>query len=56
VKNGNILVTGKGLGTAYIMIDVYDSKNCLLPNASVKIDVKTGIHPRGDSTRQIGVF
>ena len=56
LKNGNVQVTGKGTGTAYIMIDVYDSKNHLLTHASVKIDVKTGIRPRGDSTRQIGVF
>lgn len=56
LKNGNIQVTAKGTGTAYIMIDVYDSKNHLLSHASVKIDVKTGIRPRGDSTRQIGIF
>ena len=56
LKNGNILVNGKGVGTAYIMIDVYDNKNHLLTHASVKVDVKTGIRPRGDSTRQIGVF
>ena len=42
--------------TAYIMFDVYDNKNRLLTHASVRIDVKTGIRPRGDSTRQIGVF
>ena len=56
LKNGNVLVNGKGVGTAYIMIDVYDSKNHLLTHASVRIDVKTGIRPRGDSTRQIGIF
>ena len=56
LKNGNVSVTGKGLGASYIMIDVYDNKNHLLTHASVKIDVKTGIRPRGDSTRQIGVF
>ena len=56
LKSGNVQVTGKGTGTAYIMIDVYDSKNHLLTHASVRIDVKTGIRPRGDSTRQIGVF
>ena len=56
LKNGNILVTGKGPGTAYAMIDVYDKKNHLLTHVSVRMDVKTGIRPRGDSTRQIGVF
>ena len=56
LKNGNIQVTAKGTGIAYIMIDVYDSKNHLLTHASVRINVKTGIRPRGDSTRQIGVF
>jgi hypothetical protein len=56
LKNGNVSVTGKGPGTAYIMFDVYDSKSSLLTHASVRVDVKTGIRPRGDSTRQIGVF
>ena len=56
LKNGNVLVNGKGVGTAYIMIDVYDNKNHLLTHASVRVDVKTGIRPWGDSTRQIGVF
>ena len=56
LKNGNIQVTGKSVGTAYIMFDVYDNKNHLLTHASVRADVKTGIRPRGDSTRQIGVF
>ena len=49
-------VNGNGVGTAFIMIDVYDSKNLLLTHASVRVDVKTGIRPRGDSTRQIGAF
>lgn len=53
---GNVQVTAKGTGTAYIMIDVYDSKSHLLTHASVRVDVKTGIRPRGDSVRQIGVF
>lgn len=56
LKNGNVQVTGKGIGTAYVMIDVYDRKNHLLTHTSVRIDVKTGIRPRGDSTRQIGLF
>ena len=56
LKNGNVQVTGRGTGTAYIMIDVYDRKNQLLTHASVRVDIKSGIRPRGDSTRQIGVF
>ncbi|OCN02807.1 hypothetical protein A7X67_02825 [Clostridium sp. W14A] len=56
LKNGNYQVTGNGLGTAYIMFDVYDNKNKLLTHASVRVDVKTGIRPRGDSMRQIGMF
>ncbi|HEX3038962.1 MAG TPA: leucine-rich repeat protein, partial [Caproiciproducens sp.] len=56
LKNGNYQVNGKGTGTAYIMFDVYDNKNRLLTHASVKINVKEGSRPAGDSTRQIGVF
>ena len=56
LKSGNVQVAGSGTGTAYIMIDVYDSKNHLLTHASVRIDVKTGIRPKGDSAKQIGVF
>lgn len=56
LKNGNYQVIGKGTGTAYIMFDVYDNKNHLLTHASVRIEVKTGIRPRGDSTRQFGIF
>lgn len=56
LANGNDQVTGKNLGTVYIMYDVYDNKNNLLTHASVRIGVKTGIRPRGDSTRQIGIF
>ncbi len=56
LKNGNVQVTAKGTGTAYIMIDVYDSKNHPLTHASVRVDVKTSNRSRGDSTRQIGVF
>ncbi|XOQ48507.1 MAG: hypothetical protein ACFWUM_06260 [Eubacteriales bacterium] len=56
LANGNYRVTGRKDGTVYIMYDVYDSKNKLLTHASVRVDVKTGIRPRGDSTRQIGVF
>jgi hypothetical protein len=56
LKNGSYQVMGKGTGTAWIMFDVYDNKNHLLTHASTRIDVKTGIRPRGDSTRQIGIF
>ena len=56
LKNGNYQVRGGSTGTAYIMFDVYDNKNHLLTHASVRVDVKTGIRPRGDSTRQYGVF
>ena len=42
LKSGSVQVTRKGTGTAYIMIDVYDSKNHLLTHASVRVDVKTG--------------
>ena len=56
LKNGNYQVISKGTGMAWIMFDVYDNKNHLLTHASVRVDVKTGIRPRGDSTRQIGVF
>ena len=56
LANGNYQVTGKGYGTAYIMFDVYDNKNQLLTHASVRVEIKTGIRPKGDSTRQIGTF
>lgn len=56
LKNGNYLVTGTGAGTAYIMFDVYDSKSALLTHASVRVDIKPGIRPEGDSTRQVGKF
>ena len=56
LANRNYKVTAKKPGTVYIMYDVYDNKNKLLTHASVRVDVKTGIRPRGDSTRQIGVF
>nr|WP_319488546.1 leucine-rich repeat protein [uncultured Caproiciproducens sp.] len=56
LKNGNYRVNGAELGVAYIMYDVYDNKSKLLTHASVRVDVKTGIHPHGDSTRQIGIY
>ncbi len=56
LKNGNYKVTSVKPGNVWIMLDVYDNKNKLLTHASVRVDVKTGIRPRGDSTRQVGVF
>ena len=56
LPNGNYRVTGTKGGTVWIMFDVYDNKNKLLTHASVRVDVKSGIHPRGGSARQIGVF
>lgn len=56
LKNGNVQVTGRSTGTVWIMFDVYDSKNKLLTHVSTRVDVKTGIRPRGDSTRQISAF
>lgn len=56
LPNGNYLVTGVKTGTVWIMFDIYDSKNRLISHASVRVDVKTGIRPRGDSARQVGVF
>ncbi|MBW7571929.1 hypothetical protein [Caproiciproducens faecalis] len=56
LKKGNYQVTGKSFGTAYIMYDVYDSKNNLLTHASVRVDVKRGVKPNGNSARQYGIF
>lgn len=56
LKNGNYQVTGRDTGTVWIMFDVYDSKNKLLAHVSTRVDVKTGIRPRGDLTRQTAVF
>ena len=56
LENGNYQVTGKSVGSMWIMFDVYNNKNNLLTHASVRVDVKTGIRPKGDSTRQIGEF
>jgi hypothetical protein len=56
LQNGNVQVNGKGTGTAYIMVDVYDNKNKLLSHASVHVEMIGGSRPHGDSTRQIGVY
>lgn len=56
LPNGNYLVTCVKAGAVWIMFDIYDSKNRLVFHASVRIDAKTGIRPRGDSARQVGVF
>jgi hypothetical protein len=54
--NGSVQVNGTGVGTAWIILDVFDDKNKLLAHVSTRIDVKTGIRPRGDSTRQIAAY
>jgi hypothetical protein len=54
--NGNVQVTGVGIGTAYIMIDVYDSKNKFLTHASVRVTVQNGVKANGNSARQYGIF
>jgi hypothetical protein len=56
MKNGNYQVDGKDVGTVWIMFDVYDGKNRFLAHASVRVDVKIGVRPRGDSTRQYAIF
>ena len=56
LKNGNIQVTGNTVGTAWIMIDVYDAKNRFLTHASVRVDVRENVLPKGKSKRQIGIF
>ena len=56
LKNGNYKVTGKGVGTAYIMFDVYDKKKKKLTHASVRINVEKGVKPFGCSARQIGIY
>ena len=56
LANGNVQVSGKNPGTAWIMFDVYDDRNRLLAHVSTRVDVRTGIRPRGDSTRQIAVY
>lgn len=56
LKNGNVQVNGKGVGTAYIMVDVYDKKNNLLSHASVRVEMIGSCRPHGNSTRQVGVY
>jgi len=56
LANGSVQVNGTGVGTAWIILDVFDDKNKLLAHVSTRIDVKTGIRPRGDSTRQIVAY
>jgi hypothetical protein len=56
MKNGNYQVDGKNVGTVWIMFDAYDGKNKFLAHASVRVDVKIGVRPRGDSTRQYAIF
>jgi hypothetical protein len=56
LKNGNVQVTGKSVGTAYIMFDVYDNRNKLLTHASVRLTVQKGAKLNGNSARQYGLF
>ena len=56
LANGNYQVKGRSTGIAYIMFDVYDRKNKLLAHASVRITVKKGTKPFGESRRQIAAF
>lgn len=55
-SNGNVKATGLKQGLTYIMIDVYDSKNKFLTHASVRLTVKNGEKPNGNSARQYGIF
>jgi hypothetical protein len=45
-------------GLTYIMFDVYDNKNkkIIKSHASVRLTVKKGTVPSGNSTRQVAVF
>lgn len=58
LKNGNYQVTGLKSGLTYIMFDVFDEEGKLIPksHASVRLTVKKGTRPTGDSTRQVAVF
>ncbi|MBW7571357.1 beta strand repeat-containing protein [Caproiciproducens faecalis] len=58
LKNGNYQVTGLTPGLTYIMFDVYDDKNRLITkaHASVRLIVKNGVKPSGDSWRQTAIF
>jgi hypothetical protein len=58
LKNGNYQVTGLKTGLTYIMFDVYDEKNRLIKkaHASVRLIIKNGVKPTGDSWRQTAIF
>ena len=58
LKNGNYQVTGLKAGLTYIMFDVYDEKNRLIKkgHASVRLIIKNGVKPTGDSWRQTAIF
>lgn len=56
MKNGDYSVTSRGVGTAYIMFDVYGGGRRRLTHASVRVDVKSGGKPGGNATRQYGLF
>ena len=58
LKNGNYKVTALKTGLTYIMFDVYDEKGKLIAksHASVRLIVKAGVKPSGDSHRQTAIF
>jgi len=58
LKNGNYKITGLKKGLTYIMFDVYDDKGKLIAksHASVRLIVKSGVKPSGDSWRQTAIF
>ena len=56
LNNGNIKAVGLNPGLTYIMIDVYDGKGNFLTHASVRLAVKYGVKPNGNSYRQYGIF
>lgn len=58
LKNGNYKVIGKKPGLTYIMFDVYDKKGnrIVQSHASVRLTVKKGTIPNGDSHRQTAIF
>lgn len=56
LNDGNVKAIGAKPGVTYIMIDIYDGKNKFLTHASVRMTVKDGVKPRGNSVRQYGIF
>lgn len=58
LKNGNYKVTGLKVGLTYVMFDVYDEKGKLISkgHASVRLILKSGVNPSGNSWRQTAIF